>query len=131
VIIRYKLLKAEDKKMKWRGARQSSCYYHSAPAAREILERNYQEFIETMGILTKQFNSSLKKVIQYSDALNIHKEKLTKGLNSQNIMSYTSDLRDWIVNVDLQRRLANTKAFIKQKEEANATIKQHKKEESQ
>lgn len=130
VIIRYKLLKAEDKRMRWRGARQSSCYHHSAPAAREILDRTYQDFIETIATLTKQLNTSLKKVVQYSDTLNTHKEKVTKGLNVQNIMTYTTDLRNWVVNVDLQRRLGSTKAFIKRREEEKAMEKQRRKEES-
>ncbi|KAF7784159.1 hypothetical protein Agabi119p4_324 [Agaricus bisporus var. burnettii] len=129
VIIRYKLLKAEDKRMRWRGARQSSCYHHSAPAAREILDKTYQDFIETIAVLTKQLNTSLKKVVQYSDALNTHKEKVTKGLNVQNIMTYTTNLRDWVVNVDLQRRLGSTKAFIKRREEEKAMANQRRKEE--
>lgn len=130
MLIRYKLLKIEEKKIKWRGARQSSSYHHSSPAAREILNRNSQDIADTIGILTKQLNSSLKKVIQYSDALNTHKQKLTKGLNSHNIMSYTSELRDWVVNVDLQRRLGDTKTFIRQREEENAAIKQRRGKES-
>lgn len=129
VLIRYRLLKAEDKKTKWRGARQSSCYHHSTPAAQKILESTNHQFSEALGKLNKQLNSSLKRVIQYSDALNTHKDFVAKGLDSQKILSYTDELRDWVASVELPRRMLATKVLIQQEKDEEETFRRRRREE--
>ncbi|KAF9454209.1 hypothetical protein P691DRAFT_770908 [Macrolepiota fuliginosa MF-IS2] len=128
VSIRYRLLKAEDKKVKWREARASQCYQHSTPAAQKKLESTNQLYSEELGKLTKQLNSSLKMAVQYSDALNVHRDLIAKGLDTKKIILYTDELRDWVADLELPKRIFTARALVQQEKEQRDAFKRQKQE---
>jgi phage host-nuclease inhibitor protein Gam len=128
VITRYELLRAEERKDAWRKTRQSGCYQHSTPAAQKILDRTNQKYTEEITRLNKTLNSSLKRVVQYSDGLNAHRDLLQKGVDKKTIRMYTDELRDWVVDLDLSKRVSIAAAMIDQEKTEREAIKQEEKE---
>ena len=126
VLIRYDLINAEEQKDKWRRARQSSCYQHSTPAAQNILESTNHKYSEELAKLHKQLSLSLKLVVTYASDLNVHRESLGRGLDLRRIMIYTDSLRDWIVDLELPKRLFSVKSGIDSEKRRREAIKRQR-----
>lgn len=131
VIIRYGLLKAEERKEKWRNARGSACYQHSTPAAQKVLESTNQKLNEEISSLTKHLKAFLKEIIRCSDALNKHKGVLERGVDQKKILGYTNELRDWLGEVDLEKRLTFVKETIDHKRKEREALRNYKQGEGE
>lgn len=129
VIIRYRLLKSEEKKTKWRNARASACYHHCTPAAQKKLEVTNHQYSEDIVKLNKQLTSSLKKVTQCSDAFKAQGDLLTKGFDQKKVLRYTDELREWIADLELPRRIFAAKASIQKEKEEREAFKKRNQEE--
>ncbi|KAJ3567339.1 hypothetical protein NP233_g6434 [Leucocoprinus birnbaumii] len=129
VLIRYDLLKAEERKDKWRRARGSFCYQHSTPAAQKILDSTNTKFSEELNRLNKKLSAALKKIVRYSDALIAHRDLLEKGLDTKKILMYTDELRDWVSDLDLRKRVFAASTIIEGERRGRETIKRQRREE--
>jgi len=129
VLIRYDMVNVEERKDKWRRARQSSCYQHSTPAAQNILESTNHEYSEELTKLHKQLSLSLKLVVDHASDLNVHRESLLRGLDLRKIMMYTDSLRNWAVDLELPKRLFSVKDEIEEDKRTREAIKRQKREE--
>ncbi len=129
VMIRYRLLKTEEKKIKWRDARASACYHHCTPAAQKRLEVINLQYSGDIAKLNKQLNSAVKKVIQCSDALNSQRDLTTKGLDQMKILRYTEELRDWVADLELPRRIYAVKATMQKEKEERESFTRRNREE--
>ncbi|KAF5352497.1 hypothetical protein D9756_005886 [Leucocoprinus leucothites] len=129
VLIRHDLLKAEERKDRWRRARQSSCYHHSTPAAQKILESTNHKHSEELSKLNKRLSLLLKKIVWCSDLLNAHWDLVEKGLNMKKVMLYTAELRDWIADLELSRRVFTATSMIDGEKKAQEAVKKQWKDE--
>ncbi|KXN88866.1 hypothetical protein AN958_06736 [Leucoagaricus sp. SymC.cos] len=57
------------------------------------------------------------------------KDLLEKGLDTKKILMYTDELRDWIVELDLQKRISATTGVMDQKRRDRETVRRQKQEE--
>jgi len=93
------------------------------------LESVNHKYSEELVKLHKQLTLSLKLVVGYASDLNVHRESLARGLDLKKIMIYTDSLRDWVVDLELPKRLFSVKSEIDSEKRKRGAIKRQKREE--
>lgn len=90
------------------------------------MELTNHKYSEELAKLHKQLSLSLKLVVSYASGLNVHRESLGRGLDLRKIMMYTNSLRDWIVDLELPKRLSSVKSEIDSEKRRREVIKRQK-----